>query len=124
MKAVPGKVLLILFVIGFGIFFGLDTASRGIGRIQGPVPAPGSTAQTSPANGTGPLSPAARPTPAPTPQVKAVQGKAQPQQQQQPVMTVEESFVNHLSNKIGDALRRGAILVIGFLVSIFDAIVR
>lgn len=123
MKAVSGKWLLILFVIGFGIFFGLDAASRGIMRIQGPLPAASPQAASAPAQGTGPLSPASRPTPAPSPQVKAkaVQGKAQPQQ---PVMAVEESSVNHLSNKIGDVLRRGAILIMGFVVSLFDAIVR
>lgn len=50
-------------------------------------------------------------------------GKAGPEEAA-PDVVVRESFVNHVSNRIGDALRLGAKAAIGLVVSIFDSIAR
>lgn len=137
----PGRLLLTVLVLGFAIFFGLDLATHGMERVQGPSdqvgkPAavahqPSGTAAgvktssgTAAAAGTVKAGAAAS---NPSKQPAAAQQGAKTQAAQaasgQPKIEVKESFLNHLSNRIGDALHHGAKAIIGLIVALFDAIV-
>ncbi|RAV21807.1 hypothetical protein [Paenibacillus contaminans] len=123
-KPVSIKLLLALFAAGFGIFFGVDVATRGIERINGPIDAAASvaqmeakTAQPLPASGAQAGQPKTKPD---TAAVKTAQGQEQPAGKQQAV--IEESAVNRVSNGIGEVLRRAANVCLKVIVSVFEAI--
>ncbi|WP_409341381.1 hypothetical protein [Paenibacillus sp. MBLB4367] len=122
-KPISIKLLLALFAAGFGIFFGVDVATRGIERINGPIDAVEAqagpkTAQASPAAA------ASQPKPKPDQAAPAKPAQGQPQidkaAKQQAV--IEESAVNRVSNGIGDLLRRAANVCLKVIVSLFEAI--
>ena len=127
----------IVLLMCFGIFFGIEMATRGISRIQGPVSGPwpygysygnqpayngglavqpaqsGGTADdgqpTGGANAAGPASASAK-EPAP---VKPV-----------PQPIAEETGINKLGNKIGDLLQSAAKGTIRTVVSVLDQVVE
>lgn len=53
----------------------------------------------------------------------SVNGSAQSQAVSESPAIVKESFMNHLSNRVGDALHRGAKALMGVIVSAFDAVI-
>jgi len=144
MRMSTGKMLLVVFAAGFFVFFGLDVAGKGMERVQGPAaggaaPAaaavqPGQVGQGKPQapniRTAATVAAAHAPTATQNGAKSGQSGKAEPAKtvgkpQKEPVgIEVKESFVNQVSSGIGDALRQGARLLIGLVVSLFDAIVR
>lgn len=136
----PGRLLLTIFILGFAIFFGLDLATRGTVRIAG-TPVQGSQAgavahqpqpQTKPVQTVGERTAAgaavkqgANGGKAVTAQASQVQTgtKQAAQDDGGSPAQVKESFLNHLSNRVGDALHKGAKALMGLIVSIFDALI-
>lgn len=146
----PGRLLLTLFLLAFAVFFGLDLATQGMERVQGPADQVGKpaavahqpeakpagtaagtkTASAQAAAGGPAASGAAKATTAPSaaPKTAATAQQAAKAQAAAPAgppkIEVKESFLNHLSNRIGDALHHGARALIGAVVSVFDALVK
>lgn len=159
----PGRLFLTLFLLGFAVFFGLDLATSGMERVQGPAGQVGkpaavahqpdaraaSAAGTARAAGAaGSSAASAGQTGNATKQQTALpaesQAKSRPGETSQsaksaksaqagksadsggqtpPKIEVKESFLNHLSNRIGDALHKAAKGLMGLVVSFFDAII-
>lgn len=179
MNRVSGKMALVAAIIGFGVFLGVDAASKGVERVQGAGPetasrtaqaAGGAAAGSGTALSAGAKGQAGAAANAATPAGAAAQGKLGPasrpgqpgvtsqavqsarqtaaaaaagqtvQQTQSgqiagtggqsraagqfvpPADAIRESFINRLSNKIGEALRLGAKLLLKCVVSLFDAL--
>lgn len=143
-----GKIALLAGIVGFGIFLGIDATSKGVERVQGYGPETVRPAAQAPAAGTaavagaksqtggaaagaqaaqaavpGKLGPASRPGQIGQPAAAKVQAKPSSALAAPPNDAIRESFINRLSNKIGDALRIGAKLLLKSVVSLFDAIV-
>lgn len=135
----PGRLMVTVLVLGFAVFFGLDLATKGMERVQGPVEEVGRPAvvahqpegKTAAAGGNTVRSTAPSGTKVSSAQTGAASGQAQTGKAASkatvkdtpPQVTVKESFLNHLSNRIGDALHQLAKGIIGAVVSIFDAFV-
>lgn len=156
----PGRLFLTLFLLGFAVFFGLDLATSGMERVQGPAGQVGkpaavahqpdaraaSAAGTARAAGAGGSSAASagqtgNATKQQTASPAESQAKSRPGETSQsaksaqagksadsggqtpPKIEVKESFLNHLSNRIGDALHKAAKGLMGLVVSFFDAII-
>lgn len=152
MRIRPGRLLVVLFLLGFTMFFGLDLATRGMERVQGPREeaskpasvahqpesrpsvAPAGTGKTASAtkageaqgvkaNGGKASAPPAKSTSAPG-TVKKASAASADQVTAGPIGQVEESFMNHLCNRIGDALQKGAKALISLVVSVFDSVIN
>jgi hypothetical protein len=130
LKKISLKLLIICFMVGFGLFFGLDIAHNRIPSLK-------TTAVQS-------VSPTAAPqkelgvkdiavqegvdlgpmTAATARQAQAAQVKLQTtvQREEQPVIVLQDSFVNRLSNKIGDLFRHLASALLHFIVGFFKMI--
>lgn len=155
----PGRLLLTVFILAFAVFFGLDLASRGMERVQGPaenVGKPSAVAHQpetkTAAAGTKAGSAAAGSTAASAAGTAGTAGSKAAGQAQQgqaaskagqpavaangkqtasaaqtaaapPKIEVKESFLNHLSNRIGDALHHIAKGLMSLVVSLFDALI-
>lgn len=130
-KPLSLKLLLACFAAGFGIFFGVDVATRGIERVNGPmdaVQAAQQPAQSVQASAREPQpgakgAPAGQKTPAASPaaakQDAAVSKDSGAAKQQ---AMIEESAVNRVSNGIGDFLRRISSVLLKLAVSVFESI--
>ncbi|MFC0215835.1 hypothetical protein ACFFK0_25905 [Paenibacillus chartarius] len=114
------KIVLLLLLVMFSIFIGVDIANKGMERIQSPAAAAGAAAgQVKPPSSaaTGTVKPAAA---APAkPQAEAP--KPVPQQQQQQRIEQDEAM-NYVGNKIGDLLQIGAHHAIQTVVSLFGGL--
>jgi cytoskeletal protein RodZ len=134
--------LAIVLVLGFGIFFGVELATRGMEQIQGPISTngPQSTVQTPAStqqNGTGS---ARTETPAQTQTSPAgsgaggqsdATGKASPAGEQpkpRPKPQIQpgaaDSGINRVGNGIGDMLQTVAHGTIRTVVSLLDSFVK
>ncbi|WP_127579781.1 hypothetical protein [Paenibacillus koleovorans] len=122
----------LLFMAAFGIFFGVEIASRGMERIQGPFPAHGYTQPPVPT--TVPTQTSVR-TPPPSTAPGAGIGKGQgggaptvtplpPIGAGGPAVGAGDSGINKLGNGIGDLLSGMAQGTIRTVVGIFDGIVN
>ncbi len=141
----PGRVLLTIFILGFCLFFGIDLVSRssavpaaeppaGTGKpaaaaavkpaASAPVKAGGdnsrqavpAAAKASPAAGAASAKNGAVPAGAKTAEAAGTEQAAPPAK-------VKESFMNHLSNRLGDALRNLARGLMSMIVSLFNALI-
>ncbi|MDF2927495.1 MAG: hypothetical protein K0R57_6409 [Paenibacillaceae bacterium] len=143
----PGRLLVSLFAVGFAIFFGLDLANRGMERVQGPMEEAGRPASVAhqPESGSGAAvkpwpssstkqggtaaassvkSGAAQQTPVQGKTAAANSpGKTASQTASAPRVEVKESFLNHLCNRIGDALQKTSRALIGVIVDGLNAII-
>lgn len=97
---------------GGGVSVQSGSSSEGQGKL-GPASRPGQLGQTAAA---------AQPPSANKATASPVKG-GQASAKVIPADTIQESFINRLSNSIGDALQMGAKLIMKGVVSIFDAIV-
>jgi len=163
-----GRMLLVLFLMAFAVFFGLDLATRGMERVQGPAAdagkpaavahqpetkaAPGAKAGTTAAAGgstsgtkgtaaassaptsasasaagtsaAGTKSAATGKTSASATTAKADASGQSAASSNEPKFEMKKSFMNQLSNRIGDALRRAARAIIGLVVSVFGSLIE
>ena len=117
-----GKLGILVFLLAFAVFYGLDLANRGMERVQGQPEAKTAEAKASP-DASAPKAVSLKPTSAAHTAVQVKESPAQAKAKEPvPEIVVRESFVNHLSNRIGDALRRGARALMGLVVSLFDSV--
>lgn len=123
------KLLLIVLGVGFGIFFGVDLATRGMERIQGSVPAPVDAGVTrvwqtdkqqenkatvkQPA-GTQPQSSKQS---APESKAKVEKEPTEPKAE-----ITEATGINRLGNKLGELLQIMAHHGVKWFVTLFDLI--
>jgi hypothetical protein len=165
-----GRMLLVIFLMAFAVFFGLDLATRGMERVQGPAAdagkpaavahqpetkaAAGAKAGTTTAaggsaggtKGTAASSSASTTTSAATSasgtsaagtksaataktSVSGTTAKAAASGQgaassNEPKFEMKKSFMNQLSNRVGDALRRAARAIIGLVVTVFGSLIE
>lgn len=132
----PGRVLLTIFVLGFCLFFGIDLVSRSsaVPAAEQPAatlkPAASAPAKTASANGRQALPAAAKASPQTASGAKngavpagAKSADAADQEQAAPRVKVKESFMNHLSNRLGDALHHLAKGLMSLVVSIFNSLI-
>jgi hypothetical protein len=120
-------------MIGFGIFFAMDVANNGLSKPTITEP------QNTEIHPTATVNPKAVKTAieqantadlgsmtAATARLKAAEAQikqaAAPVQEVQPVITLQDSFVNRITNKIGDILRRLATAIIDTIVTLFKMI--
>jgi hypothetical protein len=137
----PGRLLLTVFILGFAVFFGLDLANKGITRVAGPAGEAGKSAYVANqpetravqagTTGTGRQAGAGR---TGTAGVKSGQARNEVKAADEtdaeaamaavePPVAVKRSFMNHLMNRVGEALHMLAKAVIGFVVAIFGSII-
>ncbi|RAU94185.1 hypothetical protein [Paenibacillus sp. YN15] len=132
----PGRVLLTIFVLGFCLFFGIDLVSRSsaVPAAEPPAatlkPAASAPAKTASANSRQAVPAAAKASPQAASAAKngavpagAKSSEATDQAQAAPRVKVKESFMNHLSNRLGDALHNLAKGLMSLVVSIFNALI-
>jgi hypothetical protein len=127
-KKISLKLLIICFMVGFGLFFGVDVAQKRLSdsttsAIHSATPKPAS----SPQNGgrdaittvvTGPMTAATARRHAQQAQMKEqTAAQAEP-----PVIVLQDSFVNRLSNNIGDLFRHLASFLLHAVVAFFKLI--
>ncbi|TMV45675.1 hypothetical protein FE783_28755 [Paenibacillus mesophilus] len=138
--------IVVVLMLCFGIFFGIEIATRGMANIQGPAAGyavqgqngGGSQPPTQPAAGVGQNANAGAVRPNGTnanagtaPNPAAGSGVAQqsaapvrPQPKPQPQQITEDSGVNRVGNQIGDMLQSAAHGTIRAIVSVLDSIVN
>jgi hypothetical protein len=127
-KNISLKLLIVCFMVGFGLFFGMDIANKRLSNSTATSThsvSPGPTA--SPAKGkvgqeasTGPMTAATA-----RRQSQAAQLKEQAQaaaQAEQPLIVLQDSFVNRLSNAIGNFFRHLASFLLHAVVAFFKLI--
>lgn len=140
----PGRVLLTIFVLGFCLFFGIDLVGRSsaLPAAESPAatvkpaaaavkPAPSAPAKTGGDNSRQAVPAAAKASPAAgaagakngAVPAGAKTAEAANTEQAPPPAKVKESFMNHLSNRLGDALRNLARGLMSMIVSIFNALI-
>lgn len=114
----------IVLMLGFGIFFGIELATRGIERIQGPINGYAQVQQQpAPANpGAAPQAGAAAGTPGQNASSVPAAAPVKPKPQPQP--PTGDSGINRAGNQIGDMLQSAAHGTIRTIVSLFDSIVN
>lgn len=139
--------IVVVLMLCFGIFFGIEIATRGMANIQGPAtgyavqgqnggitqlpPQPAGGGQTANAGAVRPNgananagaanNPAAGSAAAPQ---AAAPVRPQPQPKPQPQQITEDSGVNRVGNQIGDMLQSAAHGTIRAIVSVLDSIVN
>jgi hypothetical protein len=138
--------IVVILMLCFGIFFGIEIATRGMTNIQGAAAGYAGQGQTGgalqqqpqPAAGGGPAANAgavrpngtnagAASNPAAGSAVAAQTAapvRPQPQPQPQPQQITEDSGINRVGNQIGDMLQAAAHGTIRAIVSVFDSIVN
>jgi flagellar basal body-associated protein FliL len=141
LKIISLKLLIICFMIGFGIFFAMDIVNKG-GSKQTAAETSSADVQSTPVVGPHAvnLAPTQKPKvvkttaaqgsnlgpmTAATAREKAAEAQlkqASTEQEEQPVITLQDSFVNRITNKIGDVLRRLATAIIDTIVTLFKMI--
>ncbi|MFC3767760.1 hypothetical protein [Paenibacillus sp. GCM10012303] len=127
MSRYSGMFVCIVLMMCFGIFFGIELATKGMERIHGPAPAsvqPGAAVQPQPVTQAPPPAAGNGQTPV---SAKGQGGEnaataAQPKPQPQPLTT--DSGVNRVGNQIGDMLQSVAHGTIRTVVSLLDSIVN
>lgn len=160
-----GRMLLVIFLMAFAVFFGLDLATRGMERVQGPSADAGkpaavahqpetkaaagakagttaaggggaggtkgtaaassaSTGASAAASASGTKAAAAAKTAASGTTAKAAASGQTAASSDEPKFAMKKSFMNQLSNRIGDALRRAARAIIGLVVSVFGSLIE
>jgi hypothetical protein len=133
LKIISLKLLIICFMIGFGIFFAMDVANNGLSKPtitepqnteMHPTPtvkpkAVKTAIEQANTTDLGPMTAATARQKAAEAQIKQAAAAVQ---EAQPVITLQDSFVNRLTNKIGDVLRRLATAMIDTIVTIFKLI--
>jgi hypothetical protein len=116
------KILLFGLLVCFCIFFGVDLASRGVERIQGPV----SDIAAAPARAAS-ASAVPKPLPAGTVVIDAGDTRSTAQTARPapsaPAPATSDSSLNFVGNKLGDLLQIAAHHGIRWFVSLFQAIV-
>lgn len=137
-----GKMMVLFLMLGFGVFLGLDVATRGLDQIKGQaagadstlrsevasVPAMSTTSQkvaqqtqvTRSATGHSTQSAQSAQTVSVT---KATEQPATVNRPQQ-AATLKVSFINRLSNRAGDALRRLAYGLMKAVTSFFQGVLE
>jgi hypothetical protein len=130
-KNISMKLLIICFMIGFGLFFGVDIAQKRLSNstttaIHNATPKPVSSPQNGEGDAitahdtvvTGPMTAATA-----RRHAQAVQIKEQTAAQAAPpVIVLQDSFVNRLSNTIGDLFRHLASFLLHAVVAFFKMI--
>jgi hypothetical protein len=126
-KNISLKLLVICFMLGFGLFFGMDITHKRFSTspttsTQNRTHAPAATA--TPANGKVEENTSLGPMTAATArrQAQAIQLKEQTVQDEQPSIVLQESFVNRLSNAIGNFFRHLASFLLHAVVAFFKLI--
>lgn len=129
MSRYSGMFVCVVLMMCFGIFFGIELATKGMERIHGPAPAyvqqggvvqqPQGAAAPQSASGNGQASGS----------VKGQGGDsggsaAQPKPQPQPQPITADSGINRVGNQIGDMLQSAAHGTIRTVVSLLDSIVN
>ncbi|WP_028549194.1 hypothetical protein [Paenibacillus sp. UNC451MF] len=124
MKKFYIRLLIVILCIGFCIFFGVDLATRGVERIQGPMASDAAIVR--------PWQPAVKqqdtktnvPTPKPTAPSTMKEEKAKEQvEPPEPKAEISKaSGINRLGNKIGELLQILAFHTIKLFVALFDTI--
>lgn len=150
-KIRPGRALLTLFVMGFILFFGMDLVARSNAGQEAASAAPPAVPTLKPQSSSPQAKPAgtARETAGVPASAKSgsdgsaagkggataagakSQGASAREQGQRQASTqapaarvqVKESFMNHLSNRLGDALHQLAKGLMGIIVSIFNSLI-
>lgn len=134
-----GKIMILFLMLGFGVFLGMDVATRGLDQIKGQavrtdstvrsevksIPTMGTTSQkvaqqtqvTKSTTGQSVQSTQAVKTTKATEQPAAV---SRPQQ----AATLQVSFINRLSNRTGDAIRRLAYGSMQGVTSFFQRVIE
>ncbi|GAA4858554.1 hypothetical protein GCM10023310_42190 [Paenibacillus vulneris] len=124
MKNFYVRLLIIVLGIGFCIFFGVDMATRGVERIQGPISSdaaivkpwqPGGKTQEQKPNATGSKS-------ADTSSPKEEKAKEQVEPAEPKTEISKATGINRLGNKIGELLQIIAFHGIRWFVALFDTI--
>lgn len=112
------NVVIVIGLVGFGVFFGIDTAGRGVEQIQGPMQTPAATV-VAPA-----ATPAPTPSPAPTPapeqtvqQLSEPASASMPHGNVQPKMTV-------IADKTGGVVQSAAQGGVELVVSLFEGLLN
>jgi hypothetical protein len=134
LKIISLKLLFICFMIGFGIFFAMDVANNGFSKPTitdpqdtdmqpSPTVKPKTLKTAIEQENTSDLGPVT----AATARLKAAeaqrkQAAAAQDEQPAPTIVVQDSFVNRLTNKIGDVLRHLATAMIDTIVTLFKII--
>jgi hypothetical protein len=131
LKNISLKLLIICFMVGFGLFFGLDVAHNRLPGLKTPAAQSVSptaaplkelgvkVAAVQEGADLGPMTAATARRQAQEAQVKlqtTVQGETQP------VIVLQDSFVNRLSNKLGDLFRGLASALLHMIVGFFKMI--
>jgi hypothetical protein len=122
------KLLIICFMVGFGLFFGLDVAHKRIPGLQTvpvhntlatPVPQveinPASTGE----QGSGVIGPMTAATARRQAETAQLQAQQTTQTVDQPTIVLQDSFINSLTNHIGDIFRRLASVLLHVVVAFF-----
>lgn len=124
--------IVVVLMMAFGMFFGIELATRGMERIQGPVNAPVSppsaqvqayAGQSAPASGGAAAQKSQGANAAPAQQPQPVQSPA-PKPKPQPQPITADSGINKVGNQIGDLLQTVAHGTIRTVVSLLDGLVN
>jgi hypothetical protein len=130
LKNISFKLLIICFMVGFGLFFALDVAHKKIPALNTasnqniiPTAVPrneqGSSSAIKQDGVLGPMTAATARRQTATAQLRSKQPTGVIDQ---PVIVLQDSFVNRLSNKIGDIFRRIASVLLHVVVGFFKFI--
>lgn len=124
MKNITLKLLIICFMIGFGLFFGMDIAHKRmqdstVNTVSRAGAKPTATPSiTEPVSTLAPMTAATARRQAQA--VRLQQGAAV--QSEEPLIILEDSFVNRLSNAIGEFFRHLATFLVHAVVAFFKFI--
>ncbi|QGQ95699.1 hypothetical protein EHS13_12805 [Paenibacillus psychroresistens] len=126
-KNITLKLLVICFMVGFGLFFGMDIAHKRLSSsttatTQNITPKPKATAipskdKVEESASLGPMTAATA-----RRQAQSEQLKEQAVQDDQPSIVLKDSFVNRLTNAIGDFFRHLASFLLHAVVAFFKFI--
>lgn len=129
MKNMSIKLLIVCFMVGFGLFFGMDIVHKRLSnpttsmKREAPVPAssPSKDKLGQDTTAIGPMTAATARRQAQAAQMKEQQEQTA-QQGMQPLIVLQDSFVNRLSNALGDFFRHLASFFIHAIVAFFKLI--
>jgi hypothetical protein len=103
------KLLFAVFLVGFGVFYGLDMANNGIERVNGPLEEKTETQITETAQPAEEIEPEEEKVPAPEPV---------PEEQLRPV--VADKMIHRLADKTGEAIQFTVQGGVEMIVSLFE----
>jgi hypothetical protein len=130
LKNISFKLLIICFMVGFGLFFGLDVAHKRIPALK-TASIQNVLTTASPRNEVDPVSEIKQEdilgtmtaaTARRQAEMAQLQSKQTTQAIVQPAIVLQDSFVNRLTNKIGDILRGIASVLLHVVVAFFKFI--